>query len=96
MRSKIPSSLPKNSVENCDIAKLTHFRPATTEEIKSIVSSFPIKCSPLDPIPANLLKNHTVHFIEIWTQLVNLSFEYGTMDGLKHSAISPLLKDICS
>ena len=96
LRSRIPVAPCSDSAENLNISKLTSFRPTTPDEIRSIISSFPIKCSPMDPLPANLLKNYTTLFIDVWTRIVNLSFEYGSMDGLKHSVITPLLKDtIC-
>ena len=75
-------------------SSLRQFRPATSEEVKSILSDNTIKCSPRDPVPAQILKTHSDIFISIWTHIVNLSLEFSCMDGLKDSIISPLLKDI--
>ena len=75
---------------------LYRFRPATIDEIKSIVSSYPIKSSPDDPLPDLLLKLHKDIFLSAWTDIINLSLESGSVEGLKNSIITPLLKDLSS
>ena len=72
------------------------FRPATLDEIKSIVSTFPIKCSPEDPIPTKLLKKHSDLFLNFWLQIVNISLATGSIDGIKSAIVTPLLKEISS
>ena len=75
---------------------LQTFRPTTSEELRKIVSSFPLKCAPHDPIPVALLKPHYDVLIAIWVRIVNLSLEFSCFDGLKDSVIGPLLKDLAS
>ena len=75
-------------------AVLYQFKPATQKEIKTIVTSFKIKCSPEDPIPAHLLKGNIDTFIPYWLDIVNLSLELGSMDCLKSAVILPLIKEL--
>ena len=55
-----------------------------------------IKCSPDDPIPAKLLMPLVDTFAPIWTELVNLSLEQGSMDSLKCGVLAPLIKSLDS
>lgn len=73
---------------------LVTFEKATRDEILQIVSSFGIKCSPDDPIPANLLKQNAEFFIPFWTELVNISLSQGSMDCLKGAILKPLIKEL--
>ena len=75
-------------------AVLYQFKPATQKEIKTIVTSFKIKCSPEDPIPAHLLKENIDTFIPYWLDIVNLSLELGRMVCLKSAVILPLIKEL--
>ena len=74
------------------ISELSDFRPATLQEIKEIIKDMTIKTSPADPIPAILLKeiidDLTPHILKI----VNASLAAGSMEGLKESIITPILK----
>ena len=80
-----------NSENNSD---LHVFYPATENEIRDILKDMTIKTSPADPIPAILLKeiidNLTPHFLMI----VNASLAAGSMEGLKESIITPILKKL--
>lgn len=76
--------------------KLTSFQCVTTDEIYQIVLSFGLKCSPEDPIPADLLKKNIDVMVPIWTKLVNMSLVEGTMDSLKNAVVLPLIKDLDS
>ena len=49
------------------------FEPATEDEIRSIILSYGIKCSPEDLIPVQLLNKNLDVFLPIWLDLVNLS-----------------------
>ena len=75
-------------------AKLSVFKNATVEEISDIIKSFGVKCSPEDPIPAGILKEYSELFIPIWTKLVNLSLEQGSMECLKSAVLLPLIKQL--
>ena len=72
------------------------FRPATLEEIQSIISKHGLKCSPDDPLPRPLLEILSDILMPAWLELVNLSLEQGSMDCLKSAVILPLLKGLDS
>ena len=75
---------------------LDSFEPATEEEIRLMISTHGIKCSPEDPIPATLLKPLVDTFIPIWLDLINLSLEQGSLDSLKCGVLAPLIKELDS
>ena len=72
------------------------FEPATEEELRMMIKTHGIKCSPEDPIPAPLLKKLVDCFIPIWLDLVNLSLEQGSMECLKCGVLAPLIKALDS
>ena len=74
--------------------KLSKFEPATAEEVTEIVKTFGIKCSPEDPVPAPLLHSEIETFVPFWVDIVNLSLETGSMDGLKSAVVIPLIKEL--
>ena len=67
---------------------------ATADELKQIVMTYGIKCSPDDPVPAFLLKENVDVFIPYWLEIVNLSLQVGSMDCLKSAVIIPLIKEL--
>ena len=96
---KIRSSFPTRSNQSTPtpgdgIKRLSVFESVSDDEIKEIIASFGVKCSPDDPIPAKVLSNHVDLFTPMWTQLVNLSLHEGTMDCLKNAVILPLIKEM--
>ena len=99
IRSSIVMSQPRceplsTPAEN--ITPLAHFEPATADEIRQIVMSFGIKCSPEDPVPLSLLNNNIDLFIPYWLEIVNLSLESGSMGCLKSAVIIPFIKELGS
>ena len=74
--------------------QLSEFAPSTDEEIRKIISSHGVKCSPEDPVPVLLLKNNIEIFIPYWREIVNLSLEVGSMVSLKSAVIFPLIKEL--
>lgn len=72
---------------------LSSFTPCTIDEIREIVDESGIKCSPSDLIPTELLKEHLEIFLPSLCDLVNLSLQTGSMDGLKIADIVPSLKN---
>ena len=58
------------------------------------MKSFQIKCSPDDPPSANLISSSSDTFITFWVsvELVNLSLETGSTEGLRNEMI-PLIKE---
>ena len=84
-----------NSIIPAEVSsKLTDFDCVTEEEIKRIVLTCGVKCSPEDPLPATLLKNYVKMFLPIWTRLVNLSLREGSMECLKNAVVLPLFKEM--
>ena len=82
-----------NGTNNCPVVdKLSEFEPATLEEITEIAKSFGIKCSPEDPVPSPLLSSNIETFAPYWLEIVNLSLEVGSMNGLKSAVVNPLIK----
>ena len=79
---------------NPDLQKLAKFAPTNADEIRNIVKSFRIKCSPEDPIPADLLSSDIDTFVPFWVEIVNLSLETGSMEGLKNALVIPLIKEL--
>ena len=73
-------------------AVLSEFRPSSTDEIAKILRKMPIKTSPADPIPASVYKHIVNDLIPHYTVLVNKSLSTGSVEGLKESVISPLIK----
>ena len=70
------------------------FAPTTEEEVKEIISEFGVKTSCEDPLPAELLHGAMNELLPLYVELVNKSLGEGTMDGIKHSEIDPLLKKL--
>ena len=92
-----PISTPTSTVQtevNPNLQKLSVFNPTNVDEITNIIKSFGIKCSPDDPVPANLLSSDTETFIPFWVEIVNLSLETGSMGGLKNAVVIPLIKEL--
>ena len=73
---------------------LASFHPTTEEEIRSIIKTYGVNCSPEDPIPIMLLKNNIDFFLPIWMDLVNLSLSQGSMECLKNAILNPLIKEL--
>ena len=78
------------------VAILQEFEPSTIDELRQIVRTHGIKCSPEDPVPAFLLKENIDIFLPYWLDIVNLSLEVGSMECLKSAAILPLIKELGS
>ena len=72
---------------------LSSFSLTTEQEISEILNSNSIKSSPNDVLPSHLLKANIHSFIPYLTKIVNLSLLQGSMNGLKDSIITPLIKD---
>ena len=81
-----PTENPRN------ISELQEFYPATLKEIKDIIRGMTIKTSPADPIPAMLLKEIINELIPHIHTIVNASLSTGSIEGLKDSIITPILK----
>ena len=96
---KIRDTFPKDSRVDVVgdygvLTKLSTFDVATEDEIRQIVLSYGVKCSPDDPVPSAVLNTYSDLFIPIWAKLVNMSLEHGTMDCLKKAVLIPLIKQL--
>ena len=68
---------------------LTSFEPTTVDELKSIILTYDVNCSPEDPIHVTLLKNNLDFFIPIWMDIVNFSLSQGSIECLKKRHLEP-------
>ena len=73
---------------------LNSFNPATQDEIREVIKKHGLKCGFSDPLPQTLTKENIDLLIPVWTHLVNLSLQNGTMEHLKHANIIPILKGL--
>jgi hypothetical protein len=74
---------------------LSHFEPATMEEVKKIIMSSPSKTCPLDPIPTSLVKANVDVMTPIITSIINKSLASGEVPrALKYALVLPLLKKL--
>ena len=81
-----------NGMDTYEGTVMTDFQPISQEDLKKIILSKPIKTSPEDPLPAILFKSCVNEILPALTRLVNLSLATGSLDGLKDSVVSPILK----
>ena len=99
IRHNIEDKVSTNISENfplchsaASFTSLSTFDPATDHEIRDIIQTHGLKCGFSDPLPEPLIKLHTDLLVPVWTHLVNLSLQSGTIDNLKHADIIPILK----
>ena len=91
-----PSPERESTGVDTNIVKLTEFEPATLDEITIIAKSYGVKCSPEDPVPASLLSPSIDTFVPFWLEIVNLSLQVGSMDGMVNGVVLPLIKELNS
>ena len=75
---------------------MSNFSFATPECLRKIILSKTIKSSPEDPLPGCLLKDCIDQLLPALTRLVNLSLSTGSMEGLKNSIVTPIIKKVGS
>ena len=66
------------------------------DEVTEIAKSYGVKCSPEDPVPATLLSASIETFAPFWLEIVNLSLQVGSMDGMVNAVVLPLIKELNS
>lgn len=72
---------------------LTHFDPATEDEVKKVLSSAPNKSCELDPLPTWLIKQCSEHLTPLITTIVNKSLSTSHVPAdFKRAIVRPLLK----
>ena len=97
IRAKFPpQQTRRETCVNQDIQQLSVFAPTSEEELRTIITKHGIKCSPEDPLPANVLTSNIDMFLPFWVEIVNLSLEIGRMDKVKSAVILPLIKELNS
>ena len=97
IRAKFPpQEIKRKGRTKPGIKPLSTFSPTTAEELRKIISEHGVKCSPEDPIPAEVLKQNIDTFLPFWVEIVNLSLETGSMDKVKSSVVLPLIKELNS
>ena len=72
--------------------KLSCFEPTDIEEVTELISEYGIKTSMEDPIPANILQLIIKDAAPTLVKLINQSLSSGSIEGVKFSAVDPLLK----
>ena len=81
-------------IEDRSIAEpLSVFRPATTEEIATILNRSQAKQCQLDPAPSWLVKRASVVLAPVLARMCNASFQQSALPiNSKHAIVRPLLK----
>ena len=92
IRSNFSAKQSLSSTSYFQGATFSEFLPISSADLSKIIHSKPIKASKNDHIPAFLLKQCLDEVIPMFTLLINLSLASGSMDGLKDSIVTPLLK----
>ena len=75
-----------------NVSTFSQFKVVTMQDLLKIIKSSKTKTNSDDPIPAFLLKSSVEHLLPTFIHLVNASLQTGSMDGLKASIITPILK----
>ena len=71
------------------------FKDVTDSDVLKLLSSCKTNSCPLDPLPALVLKECSHTLLPVYTRLINLSLNSGTMpETLKIAILSPLLEKI--
>ena len=77
-----------------NISTFSNFDIVTAEDLLKIIKSSKIKTNSDDPIPAFILKSSVEHLIPAYLHLINVSLQTGSMEGLKNSIVTPILKKV--
>ena len=74
------------------ISKLESFQLVSADDIFKLIKASTIKTAASDPIPAFLLKSCVHLMVPAIVHLINMSLQSGSIDGLKESTVTPILK----
>ena len=85
-------SVQRTVINNVNVPSFSTFKPVSSEEVQKMISARKIKTCPRDPIPAFLLRSSIMCIITSLVFLINVSLSIGSMEGLKDSVITPILK----
>ena len=94
IRETFAIPVEQTTYNNPPLSILSEFTPATEEELRNIINTRGISCSPTDPIPAKVLSSTMDLLLPVWLEIVNMSLSTGSMDCLKSAVLTPLLKEM--
>jgi hypothetical protein len=91
------SSMSDTIVMSADVKfegqHLTHFKPATQDEVRIVVMKSPSKSCELDPLPTNLLKKVLECLLPLITRIINKSLVESDVPAyFKKAHVRPLIK----
>lgn len=86
------SSANFQSEPNTFLTKLSSFNSVSISNVLKQIKGQKIKTSTKDPIPASLLNSSVDLIAPAITHLINISLRTGSMEGLKASIVTPILK----
>ena len=95
IRSSIPCSsfIVSNDIIQTHYEPFDTFDPVTTDDLRTILRDMgKIKTSPIDPLPGKLLTKCIETILPMLVFIVNKSLSEGSVEGLKHSVITPIYK----
>ena len=93
IRNKIkPSDLVDDFRKNFGGVVMESFMPTTVDELRGIIKETGIKTSSEDVLPGSLFKDIIEDLLPYLCDLVNKSLVTGSVEGIKDSVITPLLK----
>ena len=87
-----PKPMLRNCLNSFNGNVMAEFTPVSQEWLKKMMLSKTIKTSHEDPLPGFLFKQCLDELLPALTLLVNQSLSTGSMEGLKNSVITPILK----
>ena len=93
IRDTIPYCTEPYLFNDSGIALLNEFKYVTIDDMNVILRDMEkIKTSPIDPLPAKFLSKCINQLLPIMVSLINKSLSEGSVEGLKHSVITPIYK----
>lgn len=93
IRNKIkPSNLRCDFRQNFHGVVMESLRPTTVDELRKIIKDMGIKTSSQDALPGSILKDIIEDLLPYLCDLVNKSLSTASVEGVKDSVITPLLK----
>ena len=94
LRETIPPTNEQMNGVKFKGTKLEAFAPTTIEEVRKIIKEHGIKTSCEDPLPASVIQSSIEELLPLYVELINRSLGEGSLNGVKHSEIDPLLKKL--
>jgi hypothetical protein len=96
LRDKIPAIDSSVNFDNSQVdfngTFLDTFDPVTVDELKDIMKGRPVKTAYNDILPRPIMRAIIENLLPYICDLINISLQTGSMDGVKGATIVPLLK----